>query len=484
VAGVTIDVVASAFTAAATTYGSDHDSVVTVINTLTKALDDNWGCAGTDDTGKNFAGQYDPAALNAVDSGADIANGLAKLHDLLQYTSANHANGNHQAAVAPNPNNVAQPPAQTPAYAAPKFKGAYGGSTDAPLGWGLITRWLQGRVWPNGHQDHLHNLAHAWWDASGKLEGLARGLTDARAIVGEQVSGEVPQILTQIDLVVGDVNAAVDQYDKLGNACNDYADALTTAHHTIEKAMGEFVVGVGVSAIIGSIIGPEGTAGGAAIASGAAGAGTAARVVTLIDALATAVAADRVVLAGTAISASVLTKNLEPLLSAQPQQFNVNTRPDGQPIPPKPYRPGVDETTDFNGEQAAQDLRDMLANNGQTIKMKRNVGVAEAEIDGRFIPSSELRAVSGTDPAPTGTIGEPTNPVFNPVDETGGVVRPVDSEYKLLENLATRLKPDSTGVIDLYTEGEPCPACSDVIKQFQNKFPGVKLNVTYSVPSS
>jgi hypothetical protein len=92
-----------------------------------------------------------------------------------------------------------------------------------------------------------------------------------------------------------------------------------------------------------------------------------------------------------------------------------------------------------------------------------------------------LRAVSGEDPAPGGTIGEPTNPVFKPADETGQYVRPTDSEYKILENLAAKLKPDSTGVIDLYTESEPCMACDNVIDQFKKKFPGVKLNVTYSV---
>ncbi|MFQ6397557.1 deaminase domain-containing protein [Nocardia sp. KC 131] len=40
--------------------------------------------------------------------------------------------------------------------------------------------------------------------------------------------------------------------------------------------------------------------------------------------------------------------------------------------------------------------------------------------------------------------------------------------------------PDSKGAIDLYTENEPCPACDNVIEQFRQRFPGVKLNVTYT----
>ena len=161
----------------------------------------------------------------------------------------------------------------TPRYVASKFKGAYGGDTNAPFGWGLITRWLQGRVWPNGHQDGLNALDSAWDTAASGLETLAKTVAPAREVVDEQVSDEVPQMLSQIDLVVADINTAVAQFRSLGTAGSEYADALTTAHNAIGKALSQVVIFAGIGALVGSIIGPEGTVGGGALAAGARGSG-------------------------------------------------------------------------------------------------------------------------------------------------------------------------------------------------------------------
>jgi len=93
--------------------------------------------------------------------------------------------------------------------------------------------------------------------------------------------------------------------------------------------------------------------------------------------------------------------------------------------------------------------------------------------------------LSGQDPPPEGTLAEPTNPVFNPVSKDGTAIRPYDAEYKILENLATRIPDgsDGSGVsVDLYTEDRPCPACSDVIEQFQARYPKATLNVIYTNP--
>ncbi|MRH92833.1 hypothetical protein GFY24_36365 [Nocardia sp. SYP-A9097] len=333
----TIDVLPSAFNSAATSFGTARKSVTEIVTTLAKNLDDNWGCAGTDNTGHNFANGYDTAAFNAVTSGADLANGLGKLYDLLKYTSINHANGNTLAATDPQFDSVFPDPQPIPTYATPTFRGAYGGDSDAPLGWGLITRWLQGRVWPNGHQDGLDNLSSAWSTAKDGLNSLLQGLRDARGIVAQQVSDEVPQILTQIDLVIGDVTNIAAHCEILSTACWDYSTALTDAHHKIEKALAELVLTVGVTAVIASLIGPEGTAGGAALAAGVRGEATAVRVVTIIDALSEVVTAKNAALAGTALAGGRLTGNLQPLLDAQPTRFDAATRPTGggadKPLP-------------------------------------------------------------------------------------------------------------------------------------------------------
>ena len=206
-----------------------------------------------------------------------------------------------------------------------------------------------------------------------------------------------------------------------------------------------------------------------------------------IDALVEAVTPVRAALAGAVVAAGPITKNLEPLLDAKPTQFNTNTRPGGASEPVRPtsvYRSSSD--TEFNGEQAAQDVRNRLGNSGGTLRNTKGVAVAQADINGGYVPVSDLESVSGEDPPPEGTLAEPTNRVFNPVSKDGSAIRPYDAEYKILENLATRIPAgsDGSGVsVDLYTEDHPCPACSNVIEQFEARYPKATLNVTYTNPA-
>jgi hypothetical protein len=203
---------------------------------------------------------------------------------------------------------------------------------------------------------------------------------------------------------------------------------------------------------------------------------------TLLGAAVTPV---RAALAGVAVAAGPITKNLQPLLDAKPTQFTMNTRgPGGAPkFDGAANRPYQGSDVDWDGEAAAQSARDDWANSGFTQKNKRNIAVAQAEINGQFVPSTELRAISGENPPPD-AISDPDHPLFDlPEQPDGKIGRNTDGEYRLLENLAARLKPDSTGTIDLYTENHPCEeSCQSVIDQFRAKFPGVKLNVTYTNP--
>lgn len=230
--------------------------------------------------------------------------------------------------------------------------------------------------------------------------------------------------------------------------------------------------------------GAGGGAGGAVV-TGARAAATGARVATIIDELAAFVTAAMPVARLVAVGAApTIIKSVQPLLDAQPNTFYSNTRPGGatRPAhPTKPFRDDKDTVAEFDGEQAAQDVRDRLSNSGNTIRQGKNIAVAQGEIDGQFIPSREFESVSGKG-SPPGTVEVPEKPTFNPRDESGDTYRPTDSEYKILEKLSARLTPDSKGVIDLYTENRPCDACASVIKQFEEKYPGVKLNVTYTNP--
>lgn len=74
----------------------------------------------------------------------------------------------------------------------------------------------------------------------------------------------------------------------------------------------------------------------------------------------------------------------------------------------------------------------------------------------------------------------------NIVDGKGAYDRCVDSESKILEDIAhqlgyTEFRMDEkvSGIIYLITERPPCPSCESVMKQFREMFPDIKLIVEY-----
>lgn len=58
-----------------------------------------------------------------------------------------------------------------------------------------------------------------------------------------------------------------------------------------------------------------------------------------------------------------------------------------------------------------------------------------------------------------------------------------DTEYKILEDVASRLPdPSATGKILLYTDLEPCPSCRGVMRQFLAAYTNVEMEVIYAWP--
>ena len=59
-------------------------------------------------------------------------------------------------------------------------------------------------------------------------------------------------------------------------------------------------------------------------------------------------------------------------------------------------------------------------------------------------------------------------------------VRTVDTEYKILEDMAARLPdPAVQGCLRLYTDLPPCASCWDVMKQFLAVYTNVQMQVLY-----
>lgn len=61
----------------------------------------------------------------------------------------------------------------------------------------------------------------------------------------------------------------------------------------------------------------------------------------------------------------------------------------------------------------------------------------------------------------------------------GRITRNVDTEYKILNDIANSLGDNTsiTGTIKLFTERPPCDSCADVIKQFTKKYANITLEV-------
>jgi hypothetical protein len=59
-------------------------------------------------------------------------------------------------------------------------------------------------------------------------------------------------------------------------------------------------------------------------------------------------------------------------------------------------------------------------------------------------------------------------------------LRNVDTEFKILEDMAAQLKdPAAAGTVRLYTELYPCPSCWNVMKQFLAAYTNVQMEVLY-----
>lgn len=127
------------------------------------------------------------------------------------------------------------------------------------------------------------------------------------------------------------------------------------------------------------------------------------------------------------------------------------------------------------GLNSTSAVRNSLAAAGSAVGVGRNVAVAEAAINGN---TSIISAVSGY-VSRQGTVALPGETIFS-----ASSIRALDSERKILENIAAGLDMNSTGSIKLFTERPPCASCQGVVSQFEVLFPNISVDVTSGVPTS
>ncbi len=114
------------------------------------------------------------------------------------------------------------------------------------------------------------------------------------------------------------------------------------------------------------------------------------------------------------------------------------------------------------------------------LRKSGNMAIAEINIPG--VPS-ELKAFSRVNyaadmGADQGFTLLKSQRVFNTL-EIDGYDRAVDTEAKILEEIASRLgnNPNATGTIQLLTENPPCASCQSVFQQFRQRYPNIQLKI-------
>ncbi|MFI9509082.1 GH-E family nuclease [Nocardia sp. NPDC052566] len=254
------------FAKAATEYERVHNTLVNDVTTLCNRLAKGGGSAGSDNAGRKWAKDYDDAAWSTVDSLGDLALAVGQMHDLLQFTSANHSNANSQSAPEPNPNDLVFPPGTLTVFQPPEPPYAFGGSDPEPTGWDLVKGAVEGELWPNGHPDALRQMGASWRDMANGLRFIVGMLPPPRSLIEAQQSPETPQALEQADIVKGQVESLATVCDELGNSCYSYAGSVEQTKNAVKRALIELLALVAVDQAFGWIAAPF-TGGGSALAA-------------------------------------------------------------------------------------------------------------------------------------------------------------------------------------------------------------------------
>ncbi|GLU36053.1 deaminase domain-containing protein [Pseudomonas sp. NBRC 100443] len=126
----------------------------------------------------------------------------------------------------------------------------------------------------------------------------------------------------------------------------------------------------------------------------------------------------------------------------------------------------------------------------QDLSVGGNVAFAEINIAELAPETMVLKAFSRYDervgeflPKPGGDLDswvlKPQEATSKYIGTPAAYLRDMDTEFKILETVAQNLEsnPLASGAINLISEKMVCPSCTDVVRQFRERYPNVKLNI-------
>lgn len=238
-----------------------HEEVAAAVTRLAGALQGSAGMAGTDNGAHAWATKYDPlsggrdGAAGLMECASAVVNAAGQVTDLLYATAVNHENADQQSALN-NQSPPAVPPPKIPIFLEPEIPSAEGGHGDVPAWWHTIQAYVQGELWPNGHQDQLHNAAQAWRGAAASFRAAAFLANSATPHLMGQKSPEIPAAIANCNQTRDAMNSAADGCGTAAKACDDYASAIDDAHHKIIHEMEVLGATVAVTEVLAAVLIP------------------------------------------------------------------------------------------------------------------------------------------------------------------------------------------------------------------------------------
>ncbi|RNB60242.1 hypothetical protein EDM57_02760 [Brevibacillus gelatini] len=147
----------------------------------------------------------------------------------------------------------------------------------------------------------------------------------------------------------------------------------------------------------------------------------------------------------------------------------------------------VDPVKDAHIIERVSEIKSRLSK--KVLKKGGNFGYAEVDIpvveQKEFYSSSQVDFTSGNSNL-EGFSLKPENPIFRatkaPDKKGDDFVREADTEYKILNDLAEKIGENNNvaGKVKLFTEKDTCGSCNNIISQFKERYPNIKIEVIHN----
>lgn len=230
-----------------------HDVVSGALDTLVARLGGCGAMAGSDEGGVAWAGDYDDAVGAALSAGADLDNALHNVVCLLERTGLNHERADAASTPGATMPSDQRMHALDGSFRLGGVPSAAGGSGSAPFGWSLVEHAV-GYLWPDGHQDRLHDAAGAWDAAAASLRAAARAIDPIWGRIAEQHAPEVYDAEVVLAGMQNHLHDLAGTFAGLARACRGLAHHIDQAHSDVESALVELTAQSAAVEVIGGAL--------------------------------------------------------------------------------------------------------------------------------------------------------------------------------------------------------------------------------------